>query len=79
MTDAQRRANDKWDRANRTMMGVKVYRDKAAAFKIACYSNGTTPNAVFTEAMDAFMNANGGWDYWLCEAGGQSHGGPCER
>ena len=67
MTDSQRRANQKWDKANNTMMGLKTRRDKAAAFKAACYANGTTPNSVFNEAMNAFVEAHGGWEKWLDE------------
>ena len=62
--DAKKQANDRWDRANRTMMGCKMYRDKAESFKRACYANGTTPNAVFTAAVEDFMAAHGGWAQW---------------
>ena len=65
LTDAQRRANDKWDRKNRTMLGCKMYRDKADAFRAAAKAAGTTPNAVFTAAADAFMQDRGGWDAWM--------------
>ena len=65
MTDAQRRANRKWDAANYTQLPCKVRRDKADAFRSACREAGTTPNAVLTAAMQAFMESHGGWDEWL--------------
>lgn len=55
LTDAKRKANNKWDAANMTVLGCKVRKDKAEQFKAACKSAGTTPNAVFTSAMDEFM------------------------
>lgn len=55
MTDAQRRANQKWDAANNTVMSCKCRKEEAAAFKEACKLHGTTPNAVFLAAMRQFM------------------------
>lgn len=54
-TDAQRRAQNKYDAANMTVLGCKVRRDEADAFKAACRAAGTTPNAVFRDAMQKFM------------------------
>lgn len=59
LTEAKRRANNKWDAANMTVLGCKVRKDKAEAFKTACKSAGTTPNAVFTAAMDKFLSEGG--------------------
>lgn len=59
LTEAKRRANNKWSAANMTVLGCKVRKDKAAVFKAACRERGTTPNAVFTAAMDKFLD-NGG-------------------
>lgn len=56
ISEARRRANTKWDTANMTVLGCKVRRDKAEQFKAACRNAGTTPNAVFTEAIDNFMS-----------------------
>lgn len=55
LTDAKRKANNKYIAANMTVLGCKVRRDKAEQFKDACRKAGTTPNAVFTSAMDVFM------------------------
>lgn len=55
MTDAQRRANQKWDRANNTVLSCKLRKDEAEAFKQACREDGTTPNAVFLSALREYM------------------------
>ena len=65
MTDAQRRANRKWDAANYTQLPCMVRRDKAEAFRAACYADGTSPNAVLVAAMNDYMAAHGGWEQWL--------------
>jgi len=59
LTEAKRRANNKYIAANMTVLGCKVRKDKAEIFKAACKEQGTTPNAVFTAAMDKFL-AEGG-------------------
>ena len=55
LTEAKRKANNKYIAANMTVLGCKVRKDKAEVFKAACKEAGTTPNAVFTEAMDSFL------------------------
>ena len=55
LTDAKRRANNKYINENMTTLGCKMRKDDAAAFKIACNIMGTTPNAVFRRAVDDFM------------------------
>ena len=55
LSDAKRRANNKYDAAHMTVVGCKVRKEEAAAFKAACKAAGTTPNAVFRKAMLAFM------------------------
>ena len=55
VSDAKRKANNKWDSANMTVLGCKIRKDKAEAFKVACKEARTTPNAVFAEAIDRFM------------------------
>lgn len=62
LTDSKRRANNKWDAANMTVLGCKIRKDKAEEFKAACKAAGTTPNAVFTSAINNFMG-------WRKEAG----------
>lgn len=55
LTDAKRRANNKYIAANMTVLGCKIRKDKAERFKAACKEAGTTPNAVFTEAINKFL------------------------
>lgn len=59
LTDAKRRANNKYIAANMTVLGCKIRKDKAEAFKEACKAAGTTPNAVFTAAITDFMEKQG--------------------
>ncbi len=59
LTEAKRKANNKYIAANMTVLGCKVRRDKAERFKAACKEAGTTPNAVFTGAIDTFMEEHG--------------------
>ena len=65
MTEAQRRANRKWDSAHYTTMAYKVRKERADAFRAATKAAGTTPNAIFSAAADAFMQEHGGWDAWM--------------
>lgn len=60
LTDAKRRANNKYIAANMTVLGCKVRKDRAEEFKAACKAAGTTPNAVFTAAINAFMERQKG-------------------
>ena len=64
-SEAQKRANRKWTNANITNLSCKVRKDKAEAFKAACYADGTSPNAVLVAAMNDYMAAHGGWEQWL--------------
>ena len=59
LTDAKRKANNKYIAANMTVLGCKVRKEKAEQFKAVCKSVGTTPNAVFTSAMDDFIEEHG--------------------
>ena len=56
LSESKRRANNKWDAANMTVLGCKVRRDRAEQFKAACKKNGTSPNAIFLAAMEKFMD-----------------------
>lgn len=60
LTDAKRRANNKYIAANMTVLGCKVRKDRAEEFKAACKAAGTTPNAVFTAAINEFMERQKG-------------------
>ena len=56
LTDAKRRANNKYIAANMTVLGCKIRKEKAEEFKAACKAAGTTPNAVFTAAINEFLS-----------------------
>ena len=55
VSEARKRANVKWDAENMTNLACRVRKERAEEFKAACKEAGTTPNAVFLEAMDNFM------------------------
>ena len=59
LSESKRRANNKWDAANMTVLGCKVRRDRAEQFKAACKKNGTSPTAIFMAAMEKFMEEHG--------------------
>lgn len=44
LTDAKRRANNKWDSKNMSVISCKLKREIAESFKAAAKANGTTPN-----------------------------------
>lgn len=56
-TDAQRRAGNKWDYANRTVIGCKVDRETAEAYKAHCAAAGTTVNAAIRAFVLSQINA----------------------
>ncbi len=43
-SDARKRANAKWDKANMTVLGCKVKKTEAEAFKAYCAAQGKTAN-----------------------------------
>lgn len=55
LTDAKRRANNKYIAEHMTVLGCKVKKEEADAFRAACAARGTTVNAVFRSAMEDFM------------------------
>ena len=59
LSESKRKANNKWDAANMTVLGCKVRRDKAERFKAVFKKNGTSPNAIFMAAMEKFMEEHG--------------------
>ena len=52
MTEAQKKANKKWDSQNMTVIGCKVTKEKAQAFKDACMILGVVPNRVLMGLID---------------------------
>lgn len=50
VSEAKRRANDKWDREHMITIGVKMRRDEALELAILAEQNGTTRNAILLQA-----------------------------
>ena len=57
-TDAQKRARNKWDSENMTLISCKMRRDLADDFRSAAKANGTTPSALIRGWIDAYMRQN---------------------
>lgn len=57
-TDAQKRATNKWNKANMTSLAVSLRKSEAERIKAICYANGTTPAAVMRSALDAFVTSH---------------------
>lgn len=55
VSDAQKRARDKWDTKNMYVLTFKIKREEADAFKDKCDRLGVTRSAVLHEAIRRFM------------------------
>lgn len=55
LTDAKRRANNKYIKEHMATLGCKVRKAQAEEFKLICKATGTTPNAVFRAAMEDYI------------------------
>ena len=58
VSDAQKRANNKYQLKHYAVLGCKIKTEDAEAFRAACTAAGTTPNAVFRAAITQFMAAH---------------------
>ncbi len=58
VSEAKKRANAKWDAANMTILGCRVTKTKAEAFRQACKAANTTPNAVLLATVNKFLEEN---------------------
>lgn len=54
-SDAQKRANMRWDAKNTKHYGVKMANREATAFDEACQRRGITPHSVFLAAARALI------------------------
>lgn len=54
-SDAQRRARDKWNKENLTVLTCNVTKKKKETFKLACARANTTQNAVLLDAVNKFI------------------------
>ena len=59
VSEAKRRANNKYDLANYTVVGCKIRKEVADQFRDECKRRGTSPNEVFREAIRDFMKSSG--------------------
>jgi NRPS condensation-like uncharacterized protein len=48
-SDAQKKASQKWDKENMSVIGCKVKKEEAERFKAYCAEQGKTSNAVLRE------------------------------
>lgn len=55
LTDAKRRANNKYIAENMTVLGCKVRKEYAEAVRTKAALEGTTVNAILKQALDNFM------------------------
>lgn len=53
--DTQRRARNKWDAENMSVISCKLKREIAERFKAAAKSNGTTPNELIRGWIAAYL------------------------
>ncbi len=63
-TDAERRAQNKWDQANRVTLGVRVGKADGEAFRAWCAARGITVNAALASYVSGCLrgDADGGAD-----------------
>ena len=59
LTDAKRRANNRYLVANYTVLGCKVRKEYADQVRRACQDNGDTVNAILKDALDAYLQEHG--------------------
>lgn len=57
-TEAQKRARDKWDAENMSVISCKLKREIAESFKAAAKANGTTPNELFRGWIAGYLEAH---------------------
>lgn len=58
LTDAQRRANNKYISKNMTVLGCKVRKDYADRVRQKAKDAGTSVNAILKKALDDFMEGD---------------------
>ena len=57
-TDAQRRAQNKYDAAHYTSLTIKVTREYADKVRAVCAAAGVAPAAIMRAALDTFIKEN---------------------
>lgn len=56
VAESKRRANDKWDRKNMTVLTCKIKKTDADAFRSYCKSREMSANAVLKEFVESKIN-----------------------
>lgn len=59
VSEAQKRARNKYDAKHYTIVGCKIRKEYAAEFKAATAAAGTSQGAVLRRAIDEFMSRVG--------------------
>lgn len=62
ITDARRRANQKWDAENMVCQTIKVKKTLLEDFKSACAARGDKVNTVLRQAMEEYTYKEGSKD-----------------
>lgn len=62
ITDARRRANQKWDAENMVCQTIKVKKTLLEDFKAACAARGDKVNTVLRQAMEEYTCKEGSKD-----------------
>ena len=57
ISEAKKRANNKYNLAHYKIVGCKIKKEDAQAFKEECKKRNTTPNEVLKNAINEFMKA----------------------
>lgn len=57
-TDTQRRARNKWDAENMSVISCKIKREIADDFKVTARANGTTPNELIRGWISDYLEAH---------------------
>lgn len=55
LSEKRKASNYKWDRANMTIVGVRIRNTEKEEFRQACERNGTTMNAVLIETIRQYI------------------------
>ena len=72
VSEAKKRANNRYDLANYTVVGCKVRKEIADQFREECKKQGTSPNAVFRDAIYDFMKESAGVEIVFTKEEGMS-------
>ena len=66
-TDAERRAQNKWEQANRVTLGVRLSKADGEAFRAWCAARGQTVNAALSSYVADCLRGSASTDHALLE------------